>query len=106
MAPGSGVSAAGAPVSEPSSRSSDRETFSGNRMVLTLPRQCSGTNRSRVFYRSGHRLGEVFRDLVEETGGGQPALFGADQQRKILGHEAGLDSVDADLLQRQRELLQ
>src|ERR1700761_4878489 len=33
-----------------------------------------------------HRPGEVFRDLVEEARGREPALVGADQQRKILGH--------------------
>src|SRR6266446_1764382 len=53
-----------------------------------------------------HRLGQVFRDLVEEAGGRQPALVGADQQREILGHIAGLDGVDADLLQRLGEFCQ
>ena len=33
-------------------------------------------------------------------------LVGADQQREVLGHEAGLDRIDADLLQRLGELRQ
>ena len=53
-----------------------------------------------------HRLGEVVRDLVEEAGGGQPALVGADQKREVLGHVAVLDGRDADLLQRLGELRQ
>src|SRR5512142_2743513 len=40
---------------------------------------------------SGHRLGEIVRNLVEEACGREPALVGADEQREILGHEAGLD---------------
>src|ERR1700726_1254176 len=60
-----------------------------------------------IAYRLRHyRLGQVFRDLVEEAGGGEPTLFGADQEREILGHEAGLDGFDTDLLQRRSELLQ
>src|SRR6266550_1442093 len=53
-----------------------------------------------------HRLGQVFRDLVEEAGSRQPALVGADQQRQVLGHEAGFDGVDADLLKRCGKLRQ
>src|ERR1700735_3112146 len=53
-----------------------------------------------------HRFGEVFRDLVEEARGREPALIGADQQCEVLGHEAGLDGVDADLFQGQCELRQ
>src|SRR5260221_9103801 len=53
-----------------------------------------------------HRPGQVFRDLVEEAGGRQPALVGADQQGQVLGHEAGFDGIDADLLQRCGELRQ
>ena len=49
-----------------------------------------------------HRLLQILVDLVEEAFGGQPFLVGADQQRQILGHEAALDRVDADLLQRVR----
>src|SRR5215211_4289277 len=50
-----------------------------------------------------HRLLEVFVDLVEEAGGGEPLLLGADEEGEVLGHEAGLDRVDADLLQRRGE---
>src|SRR3974390_857800 len=46
-----------------------------------------------------HRLGQVVRDLVEEAGGGEPALIGADQKREVLGHIAVLDRLDADFLQ-------
>src|SRR5690349_449834 len=53
-----------------------------------------------------HRVREVVGNLVEEAGGRQPALVGADQQRKVLGHVAGLDGVDTDLLQREGELRQ
>ncbi len=53
----------------------------------------------------GHRLLEVLVELVEELRGGQPLLVGADQQRQVLGHVAGFDRVDADLLQRLGELL-
>src|SRR5438034_4246782 len=49
--------------------------------------------------RCRHRLGEVVRNLVEEAGGGQPALVGADQEREVLGHVAFLDGVDANFLQ-------
>src|SRR3954467_7862791 len=55
----------------------------------------------RVTAQSGlcrHLLGQVFGDLVEKAGGGEPALVGTDQQRQILGHVAGFDGVDADLL--------
>ena len=41
-----------------------------------------------------HRLLQVLVDLVEEAGGGEPFLVGADQQRQVLGHVAGLDGVD------------
>ena len=37
--------------------------------------------------------------------GRQPVLVRADQQREVLGHVAGFDRVDADLLQRLGELL-
>src|SRR5262249_34300652 len=38
-------------------------------------------------------------ELAEKSGGGEPSLIGADQQRQILCHEAGLDRADHDLLQ-------
>src|SRR5215831_4319852 len=51
-----------------------------------------------------HRLLEVVVDPVEEADGREPFLVGADQQREVLGHVAGLDGVDADLLERRGEL--
>src|SRR5262245_21843049 len=51
----------------------------------------------------GHRLGQVLGNLVEEAGGREPLLVGSDQQREVLGHVAGLDGVDTDLLERGRE---
>src|SRR3970282_2167047 len=45
-----------------------------------------------------HRLLEVFVDLVEEAAGGQPLLIGTDQQRQVLGHEAGFHGVDPALI--------
>src|SRR5258708_26833 len=63
MASGS-VSAARALTSEPDSRSRARAAF-----VI------SGISLGR------RRFGQVFRDLVEEAGGGQPALVGANQKR-------------------------
>src|SRR6516225_6361447 len=56
--------------------------------------------RNDEFRLGRHRLVEVFRDLVEEARGRQPALVGADEQREILGHVAVLDGLHADLLQR------
>ena len=38
-------------------------------------------------------------DLVEELGRGEPLLIGADQDRQVLGHVAGLDRADRDLLE-------
>ena len=78
---------------------------SSNRSGADCPRQPGCIGKFGALCRR-HRLGEVFRDLVEEAGGREPALIGADQQRKILGHEAGFDGVDADLLQRLGELRQ
>src|SRR5262245_19007244 len=51
-----------------------------------------------------HRLLEVLVDLIEESGRGQPFLVGTDQNREVLGHEAGLDRPDRHFLQRVREL--
>src|SRR5689334_13805508 len=53
-----------------------------------------------------HRLLQVFVDLVEEAGGRKPLLVGADQEREVLGHEARLDRVYRDLLERRGELRQ
>src|SRR5262249_59509489 len=50
-----------------------------------------------------HRPLEILIDLVEETGGGEPFLIGAHQQRKVLGHKARLDGGDRDLLQGRSE---
>src|SRR4051794_36388141 len=49
--------------------------------------------RGFVFFKPPF-LFEVFVDFVEESGGGEPLLLGADQERQVLGHEAGLDRVD------------
>jgi ABC-type ATPase involved in cell division len=53
----------------------------------------------------GHGLLEVLVDLVEEAGGRQPGLVGADEEGEVLGHVAGFDRVDADLLERVGEAL-
>src|SRR5690606_39719444 len=55
---------------------------------------------------SGHRLLQVLIDLVEEAGGRQPLLVGADEEGEVLRHEAGFDGVDADLLERVGEALE
>src|SRR5262249_51878311 len=52
---------------------------------------------------SRHRLLEVLVHLVEKAGGREPFLIGADEQREVLGHEAGLDRADGDLLQDRGE---
>src|SRR3954463_5038000 len=51
-----------------------------------------------------HRLLKVLVHLVQEAFGRQPLLLGTDQQRQILGHEALLDRVHADLLHGDSEL--
>src|SRR5471030_2101866 len=104
MAAGSGVSAR-AVESEPASSSSASAVFSANGMVVPSQIEPRTTNPILGALRR-HRLGQVFPDLVEETGGGEPALVGADQKRKVLGHEAGFDGIDADLLQGGREFRQ
>ena len=71
----------------------------GDRVGVPAPAQAGRAN-------SRHRLLQVLVDLVEEAGGRQPLLVGADEEREVLGHEAGFDRVDADLLQRARELRQ
>src|ERR1700722_5662223 len=93
MASGSGVSAAGALTSVPDSNRNARTILDSSMMAPF-------TDGLR------HLLGQAFGDLVEETGSGEPALVGADQERQILGHVAGFDGADADLLQRGRELRQ
>src|SRR4051794_1714407 len=50
-----------------------------------------------------HRLCQVRVDLVEERCRREPFLLGADEEREVLGHLAGLDRVDAHPLQRGRE---
>ena len=54
----------------------------------------------------GHFGFEVLHDGFKERFGRQPALFGADQQREVLGHLAALDGVRAHLLQRAREAVE
>src|SRR3982075_1200646 len=105
MASGRGVSAEAALTSEPDSNSKASAVFLTSGIVCPFGSIFKNTNpmRGRL---CRHRLGQVFRDLVEEAGGGQPALVGADQKRKVLGHEAGFHGIDADFLQRQREFRQ
>src|SRR3546814_13940182 len=57
-----------------------------------------------TLFRSRQRLLQVLVELVEELGRGQPLLVRPDEQRQILGHVAGLDRVDADLLQGRGEV--
>src|SRR5690606_14130417 len=53
---------------------------------------------------SAHRRLQALVQLREELLRGQPGLLRADQQREVLRHVARLDAVDADALQRLREL--
>src|SRR5260221_10810127 len=53
--------------------------------------------------RLSHRLLQIGVELVEERRRRQPGLLRADQYGEVLGHEAGLDSIDADLLEGQGE---
>src|SRR5262249_32317841 len=69
-------------------------------------RRRSPTGRSRGDDLCRHRLLEILVDLVEEAGGGEPLLVGADQEREVLGHGSGLYSVDRDPLKRFGELRQ
>src|SRR5579871_619989 len=57
-----------------------------------------------TYGRLRHRLPQPLVELVEELRRGEPRLVGADEDRQILGHVAGLDRRDADLLQRQRKV--
>src|SRR5262245_65354023 len=72
------------------------------------PRVMADLASARIFVAppapSGHRRFQVLVHLVEEPCGGEPFLVGADQEREVLGHVAGLDGVDRDLLQGRREL--
>src|SRR3546814_20812435 len=45
---------------------------------------------------SGHRLLQVFVELVHEVVGGHPLLVRADEQRQVLGHVAGLDGIRSE----------
>ena len=47
-----------------------------------------------------HGLLQVLVNLVEEAGGGQPALVRADQQGQVLGHVSGFHGADADAFKR------
>ena len=53
-----------------------------------------------------HRRLQVFVNLVEEALRRKPLLLIADEESEILRHEAGLDRIDTDFLQRRRELQQ
>ena len=75
-------------------RSSYHKKF--NSPVTEQLNRPSGASSARAELQSGrHRLLQVLVDLVEEAGGREPLLVGADQEREVLGHEAGLDGVDA-----------
>src|SRR5215217_5606865 len=50
-----------------------------------------------------HRSLQILIHFVEKARRREPFLVGADEKREILRHVAGLDRVDADLLQRRRE---
>src|SRR5262249_18074593 len=75
----------------------------GPKARANAPRRSAGTTRACAYTRSRHCLFQVVIDLVEETGGGEPFLIGAHQQRKVLGHKARLDGGDRDLLQGRSE---
>src|ERR1700737_1006910 len=51
-----------------------------------------------------HPRAQLRVERVEESVGRQPRLLGSDQDRQALGHLAGLDDVDAHLLERFGEL--
>src|ERR1700754_2628211 len=51
-----------------------------------------------------HRRLEVLVDRGEELLRGLERLLGTDEQRQVLRHSAALDRLDADALQRLREL--
>src|ERR1700761_1723480 len=124
IAAGRGLSSASAP---PASSGSSRKgmAFAIDRMmrpqwVVVIPGRCAAPSpnsrdsgcdadaspRNDIAALRRHRLVEVVRDLVEEAGGRQPALVGADEEREVLGHVAFLDGGDADLLERACELRQ
>src|SRR5215207_9198240 len=50
-----------------------------------------------------HRPLEILVDLVEESRRREPFLVGADEEGEVLRHVAGLDGVDADLLEGRGE---
>src|SRR5262249_42014047 len=71
--------------------------------VAALPstsHRCAPLWRARL----RHRPLEVLVDRVEKTGGGEPFVIGAHQQREVLGHETRLDRRDGHLLQGGGEL--
>src|SRR5580698_9180492 len=93
MASGRGVSAARAQESE--AGNNNRAIIARKWNAMTFAPRNDGLDGLRFAARlRRHRLGQVFRDLVEKAGGGQPALVGADQEREILGHVAGFDGGD------------
>src|SRR5512139_2803164 len=48
----------------------------------------------------GHCGFEILADRLEELLSGHPSLLGANKQRKVLGHLASFDGLDANALQR------
>src|SRR5258708_6653852 len=65
-----------------------------------------GPSRGAENSETPHRLLQILVDLVEEAGGGEPLLIGADQQRQVFRHKARFHRIDADLLQGGGELRQ
>src|SRR5690242_5833097 len=87
-------------------KQSSPESFRWDSLDCFVASLLAMTMSSDVTALRRHRLVEVLRDLVEEAGGRQPALIGADQEGEVLGHVAVLDGRDADLLEGRCELRQ
>src|ERR1700751_4641393 len=73
-------------------------------VFVTLPAWARALHELSPPYELRHRLLQIVVDLVEEAGGREPLLLGADEEREVFRHKAGLDRVDAYLLQGGREL--
>src|SRR5271170_7838543 len=73
--------------------------FSGSKaLALRMPSINTAARTAVVrdiFIGSYHGFVEVLVEFVEELAGGEPGLLGADEERQVLGHEAGLDRLDA-----------
>src|SRR5262245_11701441 len=77
-------------------------TLTGTFARETTRGSCREAPSSRAPWRPllRHCLLQVLVALVEEAGGGEPLLVGADQECEVLGHVSGFDGVDRDPLQR------